>query len=32
MIRLIDDILEYADDNDIPDILFLADFEKSFRL
>ena len=29
-IRLIDDILEYADDNDIPGILFSADFEKAF--
>ena len=27
-ICLIDDILEYADDNDIPGILFSADFEK----
>ena len=29
-IHLIDDILEYADDNDIPSILFSADFEKPF--
>ena len=29
-IRLIDDILDYADDNDIPGILFSADFEKAF--
>ena len=29
-IRLIDDILEYTDDNDIPGILFSADFEKAF--
>ena len=29
-IRLTDDILEYADDNDIPSILFPADFEKAF--
>ena len=29
-IRLIDDILEYANDNDIPGILFSADFEKAF--
>ena len=29
-IRLIDDILEYAGDNDIPGILFSADFEKAF--
>ena len=31
LIHLIDDILEYADDNDIPGILFSADFEKSFH-
>ena len=31
LIRLIDDILEYADDNDIPGILFSADFEKDFN-
>ena len=30
-IRLIDDILEYADYNDIPSILFSADFEKAFN-
>ena len=30
LIRLTDDILEYADDNDIPGILFSADFEKVF--
>ena len=29
-IRLIDDVLEYADNNDIPGILFSADFEKAF--
>ena len=29
-ICLIDDILEYADDNNIPGILFSADFEKAF--
>ena len=29
-ICLIDDILEYADANDIPSILFSADFEKAF--
>ena len=29
-ICLTDDILEYADDNDIPGILFSADFEKAF--
>ena len=30
LIHLIDDILEYADDNDIPSILFSADSEKAF--
>ena len=29
-VRLISDILEYTDDNDIEAILFSADFEKSF--
>ena len=29
-VRLIGDILEYTDDNDIEAILFLADFEKAF--
>ena len=29
-VRLINDILEYADENDIETILFSADFEKAF--
>ena len=29
-IRIVDDILEYASDNDISSVLFSADFEKAF--
>ena len=29
-IRLISDILEYTENNDVPGILFSADFEKAF--
>ena len=29
-IRLLSDIIDYADENDIPGILFFADFEKAF--
>ena len=29
-IRLLSDIIDYADENDFPGILFFADFEKAF--
>ena len=31
-IRLLSDIIDYADENDIPGILFFADFEKAFDI